>query len=183
MSPVARRALDPTGPVGVMRMRELQAGQTNEAADPRQFFEIMLRPAYEAWLEQPYQEWRAKAAVSFANALAERLAICLGYPDGARAYRQYLTDHVCPEFGWVWDVADSLKHLRLTRLARRVSSAGQTSFRVLKIDDWSDLDKVDDFDGHGVIIVTADDGSERDLADLMAKVMTMFQELLKQHDL
>jgi len=37
----------------------------------------MLRPAHEAWFEEPYQEWRAKAAVGYANDLAERLAIYL----------------------------------------------------------------------------------------------------------
>lgn len=147
-------------------------------ADPRKFFETMLKPAYDAWLEDPYEEWRAKAAVGFANDLAERFAIFLMFPGGPASYREHLRIDVCSEFGWIWDIADGTKHFQLTRGTRRVSSADQTSFRHLAIDEWKDIDSVKDFDNHGAIMVTGNDGSERDLADLMAPVMAMFEQLL-----
>lgn len=152
-------------------------------ANPRDFYDKMLKPAYNAWLEEPYQEWRAKAAVAFANDFVERMAFYLNYSGGPRKYREYIKESVCSEFGWVWDVADGTKHFSLTRGARRVSSANQTSFRFLNIDDWTDIDSIHDFDNHGAIIVTSDDGVERDLADLMAKVMAMCEGLLKKHGL
>jgi len=145
-------------------MAELPTIVSSEPAGPRQFFETMLRPAYGAWLVQPDQEWLAKTAVGFANDLAERLANHVQCQPSA--YREHLTNNVCADFGWVRDVADNVKHMRINRGGRRVSSAAQTSFGQ-----------------HGAIIVTADDGSERDLGALMANVMTMFEQLLSRHGL
>jgi hypothetical protein len=42
---------------------------------PREFFEGVAKPSYEAWLFDPLTEWKAKSAVSNADILGERLFV------------------------------------------------------------------------------------------------------------
>jgi hypothetical protein len=69
----------------------------------------------------PLTEWKAKAATSNADTMAERLFVYWDSKDqsqvaGAKIVRQYRThlrENVCPDFGLVWDVHDGHKHMTL----------------------------------------------------------------------
>jgi len=73
---------------------------------PRDFFEIIVKPSYQACLSDPLTEWKAKAAASNADTMAERTFV---YWDGrdqtqiagaasARQYRNHIRG-ICPDFG------------------------------------------------------------------------------------
>jgi len=103
-------------------------------APPRDFFAKMVRPAYEEWVSDPLIEWKAKAAVSNCDTMAERTFVFwkdidraqVGGSGTVRVYRQYLKDHVCADFGLVWDIHDNHKHFELDRGNRQVTRADQT---------------------------------------------------------
>ena len=40
---------------------------------PRTFFDTILKPSYEAWASDPLETWKAKAAASNADTMAERV--------------------------------------------------------------------------------------------------------------
>ena len=42
-------------------------------SNPRDFFENSVKPSYQAWLDDPLTEWKAKAATSNADTMAERI--------------------------------------------------------------------------------------------------------------
>src|SRR5438105_11625406 len=102
---------------------------------PREFFENMVKPAYVGWLSDPLAEWKAKAAVGYANDLAERVFVHwddlgdrthVAGMTSVRHYRNHLRNTICSDFGLVWDVNDNTKHARLRREPREITTASQT---------------------------------------------------------
>ncbi len=75
---------------------------------PRDFFETIVRLAYQDWRAEPLAQHRAKAAFGFADAMAERMYIHLGlendFPRPAQ-YRDARTKE-CPDFGLLRDISD-----------------------------------------------------------------------------
>lgn len=148
-------------------------------ANPREYYNDHLLPAYQEWQERPHEDWLAKAAAGNANNLAERFAIFLKIKPAE--YRRKLRDE-CPEFGWIWDIAEGSKHYILDRQDARVSRADQVIKSSL-IDDWPDFDAALSVDDHAVFIVNDNNGNKRYLDELMSIVMAMFERLLKEHRL
>jgi hypothetical protein len=101
---------------------------------PRDFFEKIVKPSYEDWLSDPLSEWKAKAAASNADTLAERVfsywskrdSTQLAGAKSASKYRSHLRENVCPDFGLVWDVHYGHKHVTIGRANRQVSTSEQT---------------------------------------------------------
>ena len=88
-------------------------GRERYMTTPRDFFENIVKTSYQVWLSDSLSEWKAKAAASNADTMAERTFV---YWDGrdqtqvagaasARQYRNRLRG-ICPDFGLVWDVHD-----------------------------------------------------------------------------
>ena len=102
--------------------------------NPRDFFENIVKPSYDAWLADPLTEWKAKAPTSNADTMAERVFRYWNNKDlsqiaGARTPRQYRThlrQNVCADFGLVWDVHDGYKHMTRNRDNRQITNAWQT---------------------------------------------------------
>jgi len=149
--------------------------------NPKVFFNDFVRRAYEEFLKEPASEYRAKHAVGEANIMAERAWHWLHQRDPSKVfhspnagrYRQELVASVCPDFQLVWDVADGHKHWTLTRPSRRITQASQTraregAFDPLGFDPGFDTPR---------IVITLDDGTERLLADALAKVMAMWEDI------
>ncbi len=171
------------------RIPELELNRTNSgkprpnkpkptSEELREFFNGHVLTNKEDWRQNPYDEFRAINTVGQANNMAERLA--LYYEKKPREYREDLTANECSDFGLVWDIADSIKHVSLDRDWRRVSRADQTAFNLLLMDDWKDFDAVADVDNHGAIMVTDDDGLVHDVAELMENVIEMFKRILEK---
>ena len=85
---------------------------------PRTFFDTIVMPSSEAWASDPLETWKAKAAASNADTMAERVfrhwdkqgrGKILG-ATSARKYREHLKDNACADFGLVWDIHDGHKH-------------------------------------------------------------------------
>ena len=75
----------------------------------------------------PLSEWKAKAATSNADTLAERVFAYWSTRDrtqvagatSASKYRSHLREKVCSDFGLVWDVHDGHKHVTISRATVR----------------------------------------------------------------
>ena len=152
--------------------------------NPRDFFEQMVKPPYEAWLADPLIEWKAKAATSNADILAERVFVYWNKKDqsqvaGAkhvRDYRTHLRKNVCPDFGLVWDVHDGLKHMMLDRPNRQVTSATQTGVGQMGYGEGLYGEGL--YGGCDQMVVTLDDNSKRTLSGAMQNVTAMWDKLL-----
>jgi len=92
--------------------------------NPRYFFEKVVKPSYHAWLFDPLCEWKAKTAASNADTMAERVFLHWYYlgkqtsvagTTNVTDYKAHLRDHVCEDFGVVWDVHEGYHHVTLTR--------------------------------------------------------------------
>jgi hypothetical protein len=101
--------------------------------NPRDFFENIVKPSYEAWLADHLREWKAKAATSNADTMAERIFVYWNNRDqthvaGARhprEYRSHLRTNVCPDFGLVWDVPMAINTRHLTALIDKLQMPGK----------------------------------------------------------
>ncbi len=153
-------------------------------SDPRDFFEKMVRPSYEDWLSDPLTEWKAKAATSYADDMAERMFVHWSKTDpariagakSAREYRTHLRRNICPDFGLVWDVHDSLKHFTLDRGNRQVTKAAQTGVSQIGYGQGNYGEGV--FGGADQIVIELDDRSRRALSGVMENVVAMWGKLL-----
>jgi hypothetical protein len=150
---------------------------------PRDFFEKIVKPSYQAWLSDPVTEWKAKAAASNADTMAERTFV---YWDGrdqtqlagaasARQYRNHLKG-VCPDFGLVWDVHDGHKHFKLDRPNREITSATQTGVGRMGYGEGDFGEGA--YGGADQIVIDLDNGSKRTLAGVMRAVMAMWENQL-----
>lgn len=153
-------------------------------ANPRHFFDNILKPSYEAWLSDPLSEWKAKAAVANADTMAERVFAHWHRLDpdqiagaaSASKYRSHLREQVCPEFGLVWDVHDGHKHVTLGRTNRQVTTSDQTGVGRM---GWGEGGFGEGLYGGGdQIVIQLDDGSRRPLSAVMLRVMKMWVEIL-----
>lgn len=155
-------------------------------ATPRDFFETMVKPPYQAWLADPLTEWKAKAAVQAADILAERVFVFWHARDASkihgassvRKYREHLRDNVCPDFGLVWDIHDGHKHVEITRKGRSVSTATQTGVGRLGFGQGRFGEGT--FGGGDQMVVELDDGTKRAVSAVIANVMAMWETELQR---
>lgn len=153
---------------------------------PRDFFKNMVRPAYTEWLADPLAEWKAKAAVSNADTLAERLfhywhpldPAQIGGAASASQYRTYLRTKVCADFGLVQDIHDGHKHFVLDRRNREVTKSSQTGVGQMGFGEGGFGEGT--FGGTDQMIVELDTGTKRALSAVMSNVMTMWENELKR---
>ncbi len=157
---------------------------------PRDFFETMAKPSYWDWRDKPLAQHRAKATVSYANDMAERMFHHLGLekvygPRGSAQYRDALAEE-CPDFGLLRDIADGTKHFRLHRANRRISSAEQTGRGALSWaefgDNWEEADYTWEESGD-LLMTTLDTGEQRSLISVVNNVMSMWERLLNENGL
>jgi hypothetical protein len=153
---------------------------------PRDFFEKILKPSYEAWVSDPLTEWKEKAAVSNADTMAERVfrywksrnaSQIAGATDPSK-YRTHLRENVCADFGLVWDIHDGHKHMVLSRANRQVTTSDQTGVRKMGYGQGRYGEGA--YGGTDQIIVELDDGSTRALTAVMSNVMKMWEQILKR---
>jgi hypothetical protein len=98
------------------------------------FFNTMVKPPYDDWCADYLVEWKAKAAATNADNMAERVfnfwhSKEISEINGAtspRAYRTHLRTNICAEFGLIWDIHDGVKHMTLDRNNRQITNAPQT---------------------------------------------------------
>jgi len=151
--------------------------------NPKVFFNDFVCRAYGEFLKDPASEYRAKQAVTEANNMAERVwhwfrdsddsKVC--YAEGPTKYREGLATNVCPDFQLVWDIADGHKHVTLNRRwFRLVTSANQTEARSGGFDPAAFGESFDT----PRIVITLDDGTERLLAEVLAQVMAMWEDIV-----
>jgi len=153
-------------------------------ATPREFFDGIVKPSYEAWLSDPLIEWKAKTAVSNADILAERLFVYWETRDvtqvagatSASKYRTHLRQNVCSDFGLIWDVHDGHKHAALDRPNRQVTTADQTGVARMGFGEGGFGEG--NYGGSPQIVVQLDDGSKRPLSAIMQNVMAMWDGVL-----
>jgi len=153
---------------------------------PRDFFETILEPCYRAWLSDPLTEWKAKAAVSNADTMAERVFHYWKSRDTSQIagatvpskYRTYLRENVCSDFGLVWDIHDGHKHMVLSRSNRQVTRSDQTGVRKMGYGQGRYGEGA--YGGTAQIIVELNDGSTRALSTIMSNVMDMWVRLLQR---
>lgn len=151
---------------------------------PREFFNEIVKPSYEAWLSDPLSEWKAKAAVSNADTLAERLFVYWRTLDSsqiagstsASKYRSHLRQNVCSDFGLIWDVHDGHKHAVLNRANRQVTASHQTGVARMGYGEGGYGEG--NYSGTDQIVVELDDGSKRPLSAIIQNVMTKWEEIL-----
>jgi hypothetical protein len=163
---------------------KLYTAASRNMPNPRDFFENIVKPSYEAWLADHLREWKAKAATSNADTMAERIFVYWNNRDqthvaGARnprEYRTHLRTNVCPDFGLVWDVHDGHKHATLNRPNRQVTNAGQTGVRHMTYGQVAYNEGV--YGGGAEIVIGLDNGSRRELRLVMQNVMAMWEKLL-----
>jgi hypothetical protein len=144
---------------------------------PRDFFEKMVKPVYEAWLADPLIEWKAKAAVSNADTMAERVFTYWEKQDNTKVaktraaaqYRTHLRENVCADFGLIWDIHDGHKHVVLSRPNRQVTRFDQTGVGQMAYGEGVFGEGV--YGGGGQMVVELDDGSKRALSAVMLNVM------------
>jgi len=150
---------------------------------PRDFLENIVKPSYEAWLSDPLEEWKAKAAASNVDTMAERTFVYWVGRDktqiagarSAREYRAYLRN-LCPDFGLVWDVHDGHKHFKLDRSNREITCATQTGVGRMNYGEGEYGEG--DYGGADQMIIELDDGSKRTLAGAMQAAMSMWEAQL-----
>lgn len=155
---------------------------------PRKFFDIHVKPTYEAWLVNLTSERLAKHAVSEANIMAERMfhywrdhdtAQIYGAPTAGK-YREALVNQECRDFRLVWDVADAHKHFELDRPSRRITRADQTKKAPHVYGGPTYYGARDAHFGGSHLVVTLDDGTKRPLSNVLENVMDMWERLLTQ---
>jgi hypothetical protein len=152
--------------------------------NPREFFETIARLSYQEWLSDALTEWKAKAAVSNADIMAERVFAYWDKNDqsqvantqSVRQYRTYLRDKICADFGLVWDVHDGHKHVTLDRPNRQVTSATQTGLSQIGFGEGRFGEGI--FGGGDQIVIELDDHSKRALSGVMKNVMAMWDKLV-----
>ena len=151
---------------------------------PRPFFDQILKPSYQACLADPLSEWKAKAAVSNAEIMAERVFVYwrghdqtkIAGADTVRKYRTYVVEHLCPDFGLIWDIHDGHKHVSLGRAPRRVTRSDQTGVSRMGFGEGGFGEGF--YGGAEEIIVTLDDGSRRALSAVMERGVAMWEAQL-----
>jgi hypothetical protein len=151
--------------------------------EPKEFFEKLVRPTYDEYLADPLMHHRVKNAVAQLDIMAERSwhwwskvdPQRIAFTGSPRAYRQYLVDTECPDYQFVWDIHDGHKHVELSRHNRKVTSSSQTGVAFVDGAFCADAFQQEAFDvGTGTFLVKLDDGSERELASILASVYEMW---------
>ena len=155
--------------------------------NPRQFFEQHVQPNWLDWASSLTDIRLCKNAVGDANVMAERMYAWLksngSLPPGVITvadYRNHLAANECGDFATIRDVAEAHKHLELNRPNRTLSRADQTShtriggsWEAAWGDSWGNA-----WGGHQAIVTTLDDGTHVVVADVMGRVMKMWERLL-----
>jgi hypothetical protein len=128
-------------------------------------------------------EWKAKAAASNADTMAERTFVYWDGRDqtqiaGAASPRQYRNRlrGICPDSGLVWDGHDGHKHFKLDRSNREIRSATQTGVSRMGYRE-GDLGE-SAYGGADQIVIDLDNGSKRTIAGVMQAVMAMWENQL-----
>ena len=162
----------------------MPSARTCEMSNPRDFFEKIVKPSYDEWQADPLSEWKAKAATSNADTMAERVFAYWNMRDRtqvagaafASQYRTHLRQNVCADFGLVWDVHDGHKHAVLNRANRQVTTSDQTGVGRMGWGEGGFGEGV--YGGGDQIVVQLDDGSKRALSAVMLNVMEMWEQIL-----
>jgi hypothetical protein len=102
---------------------------------PRAYFDQHARPNYEEWLRNRRDERLAKNAVMTASIMAARVLYYWkdrdpGQVYGAQnehEYREALAARECADFALVRDVADTHRHVEITRASRQITRYDQTA--------------------------------------------------------
>jgi hypothetical protein len=136
-----------------------------------------VRPNYEEWQRNRRDERLAKNAVMTASIMAARVLYYwkdrdLGQVYGAQTeheYREALAARECADFALVRDVADTHRHVEITRASRQVTRYDQTADKPTRWGAaWGSA-------WGGELVVTLDDGTSRPLADIMENVIAMWE--------
>lgn len=158
-----------------------------EAYDPKGFYQVFVKRAYEEYLAASEDQFRAKIAITQADTMAERLWahwIATGDANGrrfpsARRFREFLVTNECKDFQFVWDIHDGHKHFELHRPNRAVSSAAQTGYHEADATiGGAAVGEVAIGGSRRDLIVIADDGQLHDLRSILANVIAMWERLL-----
>lgn len=154
------------------------------APHPRAFFtDYACRSVHEFTLN-PADEYHAKRAAQEVNNLAERF-FTYWHPIDAhlvystphvRAFRTHIRDHLCTEFGIVWDVAEAHKHVYLTRTGRVVTSATQS--RVQAFPGVLGGPLGGPFSPHDAVVVDLDDGRTVEFLMMVQQALTFWHRIM-----
>jgi hypothetical protein len=154
--------------------------------DPREFFEKFVVRSYQQFLRNELEPLYVKTAVHQANVMAERVwsFYATSAPEklsnavSAGGYCRHLVANECADFQLIWDIDDGHKHVTLGRPGRRVSGAAQTGISVraalgeLVVGEAPLAGEVKEY------VIVLDDGSVRNLAEVLANVMAMWKSVL-----
>jgi hypothetical protein len=149
---------------------------------PRDFFEQMVKPAFDDWQKDLLSERKMRTVTIFLDSMADWMFhhqnLEATYRErGPSKYRDQLA-LAQPAFGLIRDTADCTKHVRLTRKTAASNEAAlQKLFQYKSFDEVVDFDSLDDVNTTSVWIV--DDGqSYWFLRREIEKVMAMWENLL-----
>lgn len=103
-------------------------------ANSKEYFSLMVEPTVREFIDTPQDLRRGLLAALVLNHMVDHLA----QENGAASDRKSMDDRVkakrheildkCHEFQFIWDIADSIKHAKLTtKNYREVSSSNQLS--------------------------------------------------------
>jgi hypothetical protein len=157
--------------------------------EPKTFFDKFVRQAYQEYLLDPLNPLRVKTAVHQLNVVAERMFASYQDKEPAKIlgaatpadYRRRLVAKECADFQLVWDVDDGHKHVRLDRGDRKVSGAAQTGVRrrggALGSMALGEAPLGGTTDAYVVVL---DDGQERELCEVLANVMKMWERVVSK---
>lgn len=157
--------------------------------EPKTFFVKFVQQAYQEYLADQLNALRVKTAVHQLNVFAERVfsfyndkePAKIGGAATAAAYRRSLVANECGDFQIVWDIDDGHKHVALDRRDRQVSSAAQTGVRASggAIGSMA-LGEAPLGGTTDAYIVVLDDGKERELCEVLANVMKMWERIVSK---
>lgn len=121
----------------------------------------------EVMAERMWNWWHKKAPIRIGNAKS------------ARAYRSLLVEKECGDFQLIWDIHDGHKHVELSRPNRKVTSAAQTGIEITGRVFQPDVFQKSAFQvGTEKFLVKLDDGTERDIAEVLENVLKMWTRLV-----
>ena len=147
-----------------------------DASTPRGFFDRYIVPALGDWTKNPDDKRLATTLAGALNNSIDRLCAHDKGPTPKKTDLLALRDQLaakCPEFGLIRDIADTEKHVQLTRRTRRVSKLDQTqtSGAFGTGFDAAGFDVVR-------IVVVEDDGTVHEFADIVPAAVTCIENEL-----
>lgn len=148
-----------------------------------EFFETHVVPAMNEWLSTPDDLRLARIAAGALNDMAEHFwhgfekidpARVFNTPD-AKAFRPELAKKY-KDWSLVRDVAETHKHVKLSRKGRSVTSAGQTV--VVPTGAGTLIPGAGAYGGSPSVVVNLDDGSTVHFIDVAKRAFEMWKTLL-----